>query len=137
MPTSKTYQKRLSWLNSKGGWEHWNFLARKSYGYDMQRGSNVKRDIFNNWDTDFIAGRFETVPILQEASRKETIRSQFLDSQQVEAIARIRLSIKVIDRDTGAQVVINPSSFDYRTDNEKLIEFSFDIMHPQEQIQTI
>lgn len=137
MPTSKTYQKRLAWLNSTGGWEYWNFLARKTYGYEMGRGASLTRDVFQDWDSDFISGNFQKQPIYQEANRKETVRSQFLDEGQSEAIARIRLSIRVIDLSTGMQVIINPSSFEYRTDNEKLIEFSFNISYPQEQIQTL
>lgn len=137
MPTSQKYQIQLAWLNSTGGWEYWNFLARKTYGYDIANKTTIKNDIFQNWDTDFIAGTSEVNAIKVEANEVYVVRSQLLTVQQMNAIARIKLSIRVWDVANEVVVLVDNASFQYRTDSNKLNEIEFTITYPSQQIQSL
>lgn len=137
MPTSQTYQLRLSWFNSVGGWEYWNFLAKKTHGYNVGKVNTIKKDVFETWDTTFIAGLTESANISIDASKQVIVRSQLLTVQQIEAIARIKISLRVRDVSQDVTVLIDSASFEYRTDGEKLHQIEFVINYPNEQIQSL
>ena len=137
MSTSQKYQLQLTWLNSLGGWEYWNFLAKKTEGYDIDDSKTVERDVLQNWDTDFIAGDTEQETLFIAARRKVVVRTQLLTLQQINAIAKINLSIRVRDVLNDVTVTIDRSSFEYRTDGEKLHSLEFAINYPRTQIQSL
>ncbi len=129
----------LQWLNSTGGWEHWSFTAFKSHGYDIDEVESFETDIFQSWDTDFIAGQTEGSLISLKSNKKVTVRSQDLTVQQIEAIARIKISIRVNDETDTSNIVtvlVDKGSFDYRIDNDKRHEITFNIVYPNQIIQT-
>tara|TARA_R110000765_G_scaffold391669_1_gene484642 strand:- start:11 stop:430 length:420 start_codon:yes stop_codon:yes gene_type:complete len=133
------YNIDLQWLNTLGGWEHWSFTSQKSYGFDIGKTETIQRDIFQNWDTDFIAGLTESEHISIKANKTITVRSQDLTIQQIEAIARIKFSIKVNDETDLANLVtvlVDKGSISYRTDNDKRHSIEFGIVYPSEVIQT-
>ena len=129
----------LTWLNSVGGWEYWTFTARHSYGYDSNDIGRIEKDIFQNWDSDFISGQSETEVLGKDVRSFIVVRSQLLSKAQVDAIAKIRNSIKVQEvRSTGnVTVLVDAGSFTYRTDKDKTITIEFRITYPREQIQTL
>jgi len=132
------YNIDLAWLNTLGGWEHWRFTAFKSYGYDISDVNTFERDIFQNWDTDFINGQTQTDTLSLTAKKTLIVRSQDLTIQQIEAIARVKISIKVIDEtdiNKLQTVIVDKSSFTYRTDNDKRHSTQFNIERPSEIIQ--
>ncbi len=138
MPLCCDFNLTLQWLNTLGGWEHWTFTAFKTHGYNIGDVETIKRDIFQNWDTDFIAGQTESEHIFIEANETVVVRSQDLTIDQINAIARIKFSIKVNDEtDTSniQTVLVDKASFQYRTDNDKRNEISFIITRPGEIIQ--
>jgi len=139
MARSGKYSIVLQWLNTLGGWEHWNFTAWKTHGYDIGNVNTIKRDIFENWDTDFIAGGTEQEHISLEASEAITVRSQDLTLQQINAIARIKFSIKVNDETDISNittVLVDKGSIQYRTDADKRHTIQFNIRYPSIQIQS-
>jgi len=129
----------LTWLNSVGGWEYWTFTALHSYGYDSNDIGRIEKDIFQNWDADFISGQSEMEVLGKDVRSFITVRSQLLTKSQVDAIAKIRNSIKVQEvRSTGnVTVLVDTGSFTYRTDKDKTITIEFRITYPREQIQTL
>lgn len=137
MGNSQQFQIQLAWLNSTGGWEFWNFLARKTHGFNIGRVETVETDIFQNFDTDFIAGQTEQEVLQVKANERIVVRSQILTTQQINAIARIRLSIRVRDVVLDRTVIVDQSSFDYRTDSQKVPFIEFAISYPSEQIQSL
>lgn len=140
MARSGQYSIVLNWLNSLGGWEHWNFTAFKSFGYNIGNVETIKRDIFQDWDTDFIAGQTESEHISLDVNEAVQVRSQDLTLQQINAIARIKFSLKVNDEtELGAivTVLVDKSSFQYRTDNDKRHSIEFRISYPGKQVQTL
>lgn len=139
MARSGKYYIVLQWLNTLGGWEFWNFQARKTYGYNISNVQNIKRDIFQNWDVDFSAGLVQNEHLSLEAEEVIRVRTQNLTVQQMNAIAQIKFSIKVMDVTDPTRdivVLVDKSSFQYRTDGEKITSLEFDITYPQKQIQS-
>ena len=129
----------LTWLNSLGGWEHWRFTAFKTYGYDIDNVEIIEKDILQNWDANFIAGGTQQDVLSQQARETITVRSQNLSIQQINAIARIKFSIRVIDETDSSNlttVITDKSSFQYRTDNDKRHSIEFDILYPNQQTQS-
>ena len=129
----------LQWLNTLGGWEHFSFTAFKSFGYDIGQTETIERDIFQDWDADFITGLTESEHISIKANKVITVRSQDLTLEQINAIARIKFSIKVNDEtdvDNIVTVLVDKSSFQYRTDADKRHTIEFKISYPSEQIQS-
>ena len=131
------YNIDIQWLNTLGGWEHWRFTAFKTYGYAITNSETVQRDINQNWDTDFISGTTETENISINANETIAVRSQDLTLQQINAISKIKFSIKVND-ETGdlVTIVVDKANIQYRTDNDKRFTISFDIAYPGIIIQT-
>lgn len=130
----------LNWLNTLGGVEHWNFTAQKTFGFDISNVQTMERDIFADWDTDFIAGEVESEHLSLQANEVKRVRSQDLTLQQVNAIARIKISLAVNDEtdiDNIVRVLVDKSSFSYRTENDKLNFIEFDIRYPKVQTQSL
>jgi hypothetical protein len=123
----------LSWLNTLGGWDHWVFTARKSYGYDIGNVQTIKRDIFQDWSTGFSTSQTESEHISIEAAESWIVRSQNLTRQQAEAIARIKYSIKVQDMEdpeSPLTVIVDKGSITYTTDKAKTNFIEFRITYP-------
>jgi len=140
MARSGKFAIHLNWLNTLGGWEHWNFTAFKTFGDDISNVETIKRDIFQNWDTDFIAGLTESEHISLDANETIIVRSQDLTLQQINAIKNIKKSIKVNDETDTANIVtvlVDKSSFQYRTDNDKRHTIEFKITYPGQIIQSL
>lgn len=130
----------LNWLNTLGGWEHWNFTAFKTFGFDISEVRTIERDIFQNWDVDFIAGQTESEHISLKSREAISVRSQDLTLQQINAIARIKYSIKVNDETDTTNIVtvlVDKGSFQYRTDADKRHTIEFIIRYPRKQIQSL
>lgn len=130
----------LSWLNTLGNWEYWQFTAPKEYGVDITGSAQVRRNIYNNWDDGFINGETQDDFIRVEAYDVMVVRSQYLTHQQLNAIRQIIYSIKVQQiRDDGTKitVLIDKDSFTYRKDRQKLYTVDFGFRYSNEiQIQT-
>lgn len=131
----------LRWLNTLGGWDEWTFTARHSYGFDISNVQTFNIDIFQRWDSNFTNGSKEQDILSLDAQPTVILRSGFLNEQQINAVSQVKIS-KNIQTISGVGVVenqsiiIDRSSFTYRTDKEKLIEFEFKITLPKVQIQT-
>lgn len=139
MATAGDNYINLRWINTLGGWEYWTFTARHSYGFDSNETGRIERDIFQNWDTDFILSQTETELLGKDVRPYIIVRSQLITKEQANAIANIRNSIKVQEvKSTGnVTVLLDSGSFTYRTDKEKLITIEFKVTYPRVQIQSL
>jgi len=138
-PNKTFFNLNIAWLNTLGGWEFFNFQARKSYGYASQSISQLEVSQFNDWDTDFIAGSGGVEELRIDASETITVRSQQLTKDQIAAIARIKLSRRVQDVTNPYKpinVIVNKGSFQYYTDADKRRTIEFNITYPKINIQT-
>lgn len=128
----------LSWLNNLGAWEYYNFKAQKDYGVDIEESTSIERDIFNNWDDNFINGETEGDYISIQAAETVTIRSQFMTQAELNAVKNIRYAIRVqhvTSEDSKITVMVDKKSFKVRSDGDRLFQLEFDIKYPRIQIQ--
>jgi len=137
MARSGKYSINLSWYNLLGGIELFSFVAQKSYGYTIGKVTKAKRDVFNDWDNDFLDAEVEIDVLDIPANETIIVRSQDLTEQQITAIAQIKVSPVVNDVDQGLQVSIDRKSFNYRTDGDKRHEISFILTYPDLIIPTL
>lgn len=131
----------LRWLNTLGGWEYWTFTARHTYGVNISNVNTFNIDIFQNWDTNFIAGEVEEQTLSLNAADSIQLRTGLMNKSQSNGVATIKYGINVQTVsgefvNSDQTVTIDRSSFQYRTDKEKQIELSFNISLPKIQIQT-
>lgn len=126
----------LTWKTSELSWDYWNFTAEAEHGFNIDNPIQMKRDIFQNWDSEFITGdtqqdwlSFDSIPTAQ-------VFSQHMTKQELEAVLHIKNAIKVQQiRDDGTKVtvIVDKSSFTTFTDGDNLFSISFNIMYPQYQ----
>ena len=136
MARNGKYSIVLLWYNNLGGVEYLNFTAQKSYGNNIGGVQISERDVFEGWDNTF-TGNLDHDLLDIEAYREVTVRTQRLTEQQANAIGQIKLSPQVIDKETGLQVRINRSSWNFWTDNDKRSELSFTIRYPKILVPTL
>ena len=137
MARSGRYNILLAWYDSLGGIDTQSFTAYKSYGYDISNVQNSKRDIFNDWDSDFITGIGDSDTINIEANERIIIRSQDISLDRIDGLAQIKLSPAVFDGGQNIKVNIDRSSFVYRKDDDKRHSIQFFITYPDLIIPTL
>jgi hypothetical protein len=123
----------LTWLNNLGGFDYWNFTARKTYSVDVTGNSVSEKNIYTNWPKSY--GAFADT-IKQQTSRtsNEVIRvsSQFITTQQEDAIKQI-LSSPLVQEVTSKRdrrtVIIDPTTYRIRKDQDDLRTISFDLRY--------
>jgi hypothetical protein len=129
----------LTWLNSLGGWEYWNFTAEKDYSEDILESTSISRDILNDWDNTFINGETQDDYIRIQSVPKVLVRSQFMTRDEVEAVKNIKTAIRVQEirsDNSKVTVLVDKSSFRYKSDGDKLFSIEFEITYPNTIIQT-
>ena len=119
----------LTWLNNLGGWEYFNFTARKEYGIEISDDETFTKQIFE--EDDYINGETVESYLTMKARRSVKVISQFLTQDEVQAIATIKHSIMVQEiTDAGKiTVLIDKGSFKVREDRQKLFTIEFDLIY--------
>lgn len=137
----------LTWLNSLGNWEYWTFSARHSYGINVSNSEDFDRDVFEDFDNEFISGQTITQNLSIESSNTIVLRSNTINKQQANAISQIARSLIVqianIEGDAFplqpgdfVTVQVDNNSLQYRTDREKIFIIEFNITLPKWFTQT-
>lgn len=128
----------LTWINSLGGYEFWKFTARASKGLNSISKNIFNKDVFQNWDDEFINGKRDRVVLENKWREKITLRTQLLNEDQATSLSKIPLSNSVflIDGTKEIPVVIESGSFDFFTDRQKITELQFNITFPERYSQT-
>ena len=131
----------MTWLNSSGGWDYWKFTAEKNYNIDIDSKETIKRNIFSNWDSDFINGNTESDVISVNANRSIDVFSQYLNDDEIEAVGAIKYSTKVMMFDAGnlLTVIVDSSNVllynDGEDDTLHTIQFNIRLADIQTQSQ--
>lgn len=127
----------LTWINTLGGYEQWNFSARKSKGWDNIEKNVFNKDLFSSWDTEFISGSQDRKTLRNRWRPSITVRSQLLNENEATTISRIKLSNQVfmVQGSNLIPVQVDTGSFQYFTDREKLPNIEFKITLPEEYSQ--
>lgn len=115
----------VTWLNSLGGFDYWNFTAETQYGTDTIESKTQVKNIYSNWPKSY--GEFADSINQQTVRRTKdniTLNSQYLDSDQMDGLALIFESLlvqqmnSIYDRRT---IILDGGSFNKKIDNQKLL----------------
>ncbi len=122
---------RLSWLNNLGGFDYWSFTAQTEHAIDITEAIETKKNIFPEWPKSY--GSFAD-SIRKQTSRtsmiKKFLTTQDLTTDEADAIAFIKSSplVQIINsRQDRRTVIVDTDSFVKYTDNDKLVNISFNI----------
>ena len=61
----------LTWINSLGGYEFWKFTARATKGLIKLEKNVFNKDVFQDWDNDFINGKRDKKYLLTDGNQIE------------------------------------------------------------------
>jgi len=134
--TCANQSRYLTWLNNLGGFDYWDFTARKVYGREIQKVVTQDKNIFTDYPKSI--GEFaqtRTGEIKRTSKRREMIRSQNLTAAQVDAIATIKDSplVQIVESQYSQRtVLVDNQSFDIRKDGDKNWKISFVIIYTDE-----
>jgi len=123
----------LTWLNIYGGFEYWNFTARKTYSVDVTGSVTSQKNIYTNWPKSY--GEFSDT-IKQQTSKQSNevvqVASQYLTTAQEDAIKQILSSplVQVVTSKYDKRtVLVNPGSYKIRKDQDDTRSISFEISY--------
>jgi hypothetical protein len=123
----------LTWLNIYGGFDYWNFKARKTYSVDVFDNTTSDRNIYTNWPNSY--SEFADT-ITEQTSRRSknviTVSSQYLTTAQEDAIKYILSSPLVqvvVSKYDKRTIIVNPSSYKIRKDQDDTRSISFEIAY--------
>lgn len=126
----------LVWLNYLGGYDYWNFTARKNYSVDILESKTEEVNIYATYPNSY--GEFA------ESITKQTIRrsknvikvtSQFLTTAQEDAIKLIvssplvQICTSQYDRQT---LIVDANSLPVRRDQDKTRKLTIGVMYTDE-----
>ena len=128
------YEVLLTWLNNLGAWEYWGFQGNTSYGYDIESSQEADRSSFEDWDANFTQAETERFFADVKARIQRVFRAVDLTQEQAEALGTIAYSIAVqefIESGGKQTVLVEKSSKEIRTEQEKLIDLEFEVRNTQ------
>mgnify|MGYP006262576601 CR=1 FL=1 len=126
----------LTWLNYLGGYDYWNFSARKQYSINSLEGKTQESNIFATWPNGY--GEFADSIVKQTVKRGVNIvgvSSQFLSTDQEDSIKLLFVSPLVqictsqYDRRT---VLVEEGTLPIRRDQDKTRKLSFNVTYTDE-----
>lgn len=126
----------LRWLSPTGGFDSWLFKAPSDYGIRTGESEVIRRDVTNDWDTNFVNGNTEDDHIYTEAYRTTTVRSRPVNKATANILNRwLRISNKVfqnyLQNATGCgnyenrTVLVDRGDFVVYSDSQNRYEISF------------
>ena len=127
----------LSWLNYLGAMEPaFGFTAEKDNNIEIEETGETMQNTFVNWPRSY-GSTADTIKkqTFRKARKSKLIRSQYLTSQQLEAIQYIKTSplVQIIESRTDRRtVLVDEDSFTVSKDNQDLLEISFTIFFTDE-----
>lgn len=123
----------LTWLNYLGGFEYWNFTARKQYNIEVTASKTQERNIFSDWPNSY--GEFADSinrQTLRKGRHQIKINSQFLTTEQEDAIKLMMVSPLVqlvTSRYDRRTILIEPGTLQVRKDQDKTRTLQFTIVY--------
>lgn len=127
----------LSWINTLGNWEYWDFTARKGYEKVIESVSLVRRNIYSDWPNNF-GKETEDDRISVDAYDRVTVRSQYMTRDRLDIVSEILQSIRVqywYSATEKITVKIDTDKLKKYSDGDKLYAIEFDVLMPSIQIQ--
>jgi len=131
------YSTPLRWKNDLGGWEQWNFNRYRTFNETVSNRNEIRRDVTQDWDNDFINGDTEYDTINLNVRKSLTLRSGLLTENEQIILNQIRRSIKIQIQLDGVwtTVTTKPSTFLLTDESEYMREVSFEVFLPNTLVQ--
>ena len=131
------YSTPLRWKNDLGGWEQWNFNRYRTFNETVSNRNEIRRDVTQDWDNDFINGDTEYETINLNVRKSLTLRSGLLTENEQIILNQIRRSIKIQIQLDGVwtTVTTKPSTFLLTDESEYMREVSFEVFLPNTLVQ--
>ena len=131
------YSTPLRWKNDLGGWEQWNFNRYRTFNETVSNRNEIRRDVTEDWDNDFINGDTEYDTINLNVRKSLTLRSGLLTENEQIILNQIRRSIKIQIQLDGVwtTVTTKPSTFLLTDESEYMREVSFEVFLPNTLVQ--
>ena len=131
------YNTPLRWKNGLGGWEQWNFNRYRTFNETVSNRNEIRRDVTEDWDNDFINGDTEYDTINLNVRKSLTLRSGLLTENEQIILNQIRRSIKIQIQLDGVwtTVTTKPSTFLLTDESEYMREVSFEVFLPNTLVQ--
>lgn len=132
----------LAWLNNLGGFDYWNFTAKKDDIVEITESLQTKKNILPTWPQSYGANA-DTIrkQTLRVSNKAYTVRSQFLTGSQAEAISFIKSSVLVQivnSRSDRRTVLVDTDSFVKFKDGDKTFEIAFNVSFTDDiPVQTV
>lgn len=126
----------LTWLIYPGGFDYWNFTAKKTYSVNVEDSKTQEKNIYTNWPNSY-ASPADTIRKQTSRSSRTVIRveSQHLTQDQVDAISWIISSplVQIVtSRYDRRTVLVDGSSLRKYQDQDKLFNVGFTISYTDE-----
>jgi hypothetical protein len=129
----------LVWLNYLGGYNYWNFNAKrgKKYSIDITQNTTQEQNIFSQWPNSY--GEFADSIVKQTARKSKNlinISSQLLTSAQEDGIKTIvdsplvQICTSQYDRQT---LLVGADTLRIRQDRDKTLSLSISVSYTDER----
>ena len=120
----------LTWLNSLGLWEYWDFQGSTDTGFEINDSQRAIKNTFEDWDNNFINQETEEFYRFIEAYESRLVRSQKLTREQALAISKIKYAIQVQEIRTDNSkitVLVDKQGGFFKQEAKKGTEINFTI----------
>jgi hypothetical protein len=120
----------LTWLNSLGLWEYWNFTGSTDTGFEINDSQTAIKNTFEDWDNNFVNQETQEFYRYIEAYEARLVRSQKLTRAQALAISKIKYAIQVQEIRTDNSkitVLVDKAGGFFKKESQKGTEIDFTI----------
>lgn len=121
----------LTWLNNLGGFDYWNFTARKDHIIEIREAIETKKNILTQWPKSYSQNADTIRRQTSRVSNKAyTIRSQYITQSEADALAYIKSSVLVQiinSRRDRRTVIVDADSFVIYQDGADLYSIAFNV----------
>lgn len=126
MKASNTY---VTWLNPLGGFDYFLFHAKQEYGVDIDGSGTTKTNLLPNWPKSY-GNTADTIEktTFKSGKKFQTLKSQHLTLNQVEALSKIKTSpiVQIVNsRNDRITVIVDSDSFRQFAEDEKVFTLIF------------
>lgn len=126
----------LTWLNYLGGFDYWNFTARKTSFLEVEDSQTQEKNILPDWPNSYGEGADSIQKQTYRRSRNSIhVESGHLTQDQVDAIKwvlsspLVQIMVSAYDRRT---VIVEPGTFQLYKDQQDLFTLGFNVKYTDE-----
>lgn len=125
----------LVWLNYLGGYDYWNFTARKTYSIDTIENKTQEKNIYNTWPNSY--GEFADSIVkntLKRSSNSILVNSQYLTSAQLDAVKLIVTSplVQICTSQYDRRTLLISGGLPVKKDEDNTFTVSFNVKYTDE-----